>query len=59
VERHIILLPPGHVEYLYGHVMLYGTLVAASCLSFLSSKIRLILTMWIVFNQDFTTFDFV
>jgi hypothetical protein len=55
----MILLPPGHVECLYGHVMLYGTLVAASCLSFLTSKIRLILMMWIVFNQDFITFYFI
>jgi len=55
----MILLPPGHLEYLYGHVMLYGILVAASCLSFLTSKIRLILMMWVVFNRDFTTFDFI
>lgn len=55
----MILLSPDRLEYLYGHVMLYGTLVAASCLSFLTSKIRLILMMWIVFNRDFTTFDFV
>ena len=46
----MILLPPGHLEYLFGHVMLYGTVVAAFCLSFLTSKIRLILMMLIVFN---------
>jgi hypothetical protein len=48
----MILLLPGDMEYLYGHVMLYGTLVAASFLSFLTSEIRLILMMWRGFNQD-------